>query len=247
MKRAFNQPARRPGLGWMPRPGSARLVRRKHLSVNEDRIATPTAVALTEVPGIADPAPLGLGRLRADHIPALGVQRRLDDPLQRPGLGRLRARLRRPVPAAGRHVGVPQPERVRRDRVLHLRRLLDRPVPLLPALRGQAGHPRAHSRPVRQGRGLDPARLRHLQHLHADLEHPGQPGCLRRVPDPGGDRDRPVRRELRRQREHREGRRLRRVCSPRWWPGTRRRPGSPTEWAAGSALPVGSPLLAPRA
>jgi uncharacterized protein len=32
------------------------------LSVNEDRIATtPTSVAVTEVPGIADPAPLGLG------------------------------------------------------------------------------------------------------------------------------------------------------------------------------------------
>jgi succinate-acetate transporter protein len=31
------------------------------LSVNDDRIATPTSVAVTAVPGIADPAPLGLG------------------------------------------------------------------------------------------------------------------------------------------------------------------------------------------
>jgi uncharacterized protein len=31
------------------------------LSVNEDRITAPTSVAVTEVPGIADPAPLGLG------------------------------------------------------------------------------------------------------------------------------------------------------------------------------------------
>ena len=187
------------------------------------------------------------GRLCADHISALGVQRRLDDPLQRPGLGRLRVRLRRPVPAAGRHVGVPQPECVRRDRVRLLRRLLDRPVPLLPALRGQAGHPPAHGRPVRQGRGLDPARLRHLQHLHADLEHPGKPGRVRGVPDPGGDRDRPVRRELRGQREHREGRRLRRgghrpVRVVRLGRRSGQRNGRP-----GSRVPVGPALLGPRA
>ena len=36
------------------------------------------------------------------------------------------------------------------------------------------------ARPVQQGRRLDPAGLRHLQHLHADLEHPGEPGCVRR-------------------------------------------------------------------
>ena len=32
--------------------------------------------------------------------------------------------------------------------------------------------------------GVDPARVRDLQHLHAALQHPGEHGGLRRVPDP---------------------------------------------------------------
>ncbi len=81
-------------------------------------------VAIKETPSIADPAPAGAGGLRPDDVPALGLQRRLDQGDRRlPGL---RLGLRRGRPAPGRHVGVPQPQRLRRHRLLHLRRLLDR-------------------------------------------------------------------------------------------------------------------------
>ena len=75
-------------------------------------------------PPVADPAPLGSGRLRPDHVPVLRLQCQVD-PGHRRLLG-LCPRLRRRGPAAGRHVGVPQPQRLRRHRLLHLRRLLDR-------------------------------------------------------------------------------------------------------------------------
>ena len=45
---------------------------------------------------------------------------------------------------------------------------------------------------------LDPARVRHLQHLHADHERPGEPGGLRRLPHPRAHRDLPRHRQLHR-------------------------------------------------
>src|SRR5580692_6219923 len=60
-----------------------------------------------------------------------------------------------------------------------------------------------------QGCRLDSAGVRDLQHLHAAVEQHGEHRGVPGVPDPGGDRDRPVHRELRRQREHRQDRWLR--------------------------------------
>ena len=65
--------------------------------------------------------------IRADDVPAQRAQRHLHP---RPDLGRPRALLRRPGPVRRRDVGVPQPERLRRDRVLDVRRLLAGPRPL---------------------------------------------------------------------------------------------------------------------
>src|SRR6185437_8246993 len=68
----------------------------------------------------------GTSRIRPDNILALSGQCPLDVECDWQCLARLCVRLRRPVPAAGRNVGVQEQERLRRDRVLDLRRLLDR-------------------------------------------------------------------------------------------------------------------------
>jgi Trk K+ transport system NAD-binding subunit len=72
----------------------------------------------------------GTRRVRPYHVPPLRCQCEVDERRHRKCVARLRACLRRPLPVARGHVGVPQPERVRRHSVLDVRRLLDRPVPL---------------------------------------------------------------------------------------------------------------------
>src|SRR3954468_10832725 len=94
---------------------------------------------------------------------------------------------------------------VRRDRVLRVRRVLDRTrLVRAPRRTRREGSP-DHQRP-----GMDPSRVRHLQHLHAAVEHAGQHGGLRRLPDARGDGDHPVHRQLREQRRHHQARWVRR-------------------------------------
>jgi hypothetical protein len=63
-------------------------------------------------------------RLRADHIPDLGEERTVD--ARDRGMAWVRLRLRRARSAPRGDVGIPQPQRLRRYRVLDIRRLLDR-------------------------------------------------------------------------------------------------------------------------
>jgi succinate-acetate transporter protein len=107
------------------------------LSVSEDRTVQPSPTTAAPASGIADPAPLGLA-LRPYHFPAVGQECQLDGFCHRRRVPRLRLRLRRARPVAGRNVGVPQQERVRCHRVLDLRRLLDRRRHLVPARGGPA-------------------------------------------------------------------------------------------------------------
>ena len=148
-------------------------------------------VAIKEVPPIADPAPLGLAAfaLTTFLLSAFNAGWTKGTVAF---LG-LRAGLRRHRPAAGRHVGVPQPQRLRRHRLLHLRRLLDRRGRLLLAGRPavQADRARAQQRP-----GLDLGGLRDLQHVHAAVEPVRQPGRVPRLPDPRGHLHPPGHREL---------------------------------------------------
>ena len=72
-------------------------------------------------PLVADPAPLGLAAFALTTFLLSGHNATLMPDAIWVGVG---AVLRRPDPAAGRDAGVPEPQRVRGDRVLDLRRLL---------------------------------------------------------------------------------------------------------------------------
>ena len=123
---------------------------------------SPSAVSIVSTPPIADPAPLGSGRLRPHHLPALGEQRQLDGRRRR--LDRLRPRLRRPGAVAGRGCGSSATA------------TSSAPPPSRPT--GASGSASASSSNLtapsvktvtlpQQRPGLDPGLLRHLQLLHA--------------------------------------------------------------------------------
>ena len=81
-------------------------------------------VQLIESTPAADPAPLGLAGFALTTFLLSGHNASLHPG---PDLGRPRDLLRRPRTVLRRDVGVPQPERLRRHRVLDVRRLLDGP------------------------------------------------------------------------------------------------------------------------
>ena len=116
------------------------------MSVSEDRTVQPSPTTPAPVSGIADPGPLGLAAFalttfllsakNAGWMTHATGNAWLGFALAYGGLAQL---LRR-------HVGVPQQERRRRDRLRHLRRLLDRPRLLDSARRepGSRGHQACH-------------------------------------------------------------------------------------------------------
>jgi Trk K+ transport system NAD-binding subunit len=159
------------------------------------------------------PGPARAGRICTDHISALGGQCRLDDKSQRRRLAGLCLCLRRPCSATGRHVGIPEQERIRIDRVRLVRRFLDR-ARTLGAARGS--HPASGRTSGRlcgtngQRPRLDPAGLGHLQHLHAADQRADDLRGVRGVPDPGDHRSHLVHRLLHREQRHHQARRLHR-------------------------------------
>ncbi len=184
----------------------------KLLSTTDD---APAHVAQT-VALIADPAPARARRVRADHVPAVIVNAGwaksstgsdwLGYAFAYGGLVQLLAGMwefkNRNVFGA--------------TAFSTLRRVLDRPGAV-----GRPGRPARAERDGReQGPGLDPARLRDLQHLHDDLQHAGERGRVHGVPDPGADRDIPVHRGPRGQCQHHQDRRLSSASSRPWRPGT---------------------------
>ena len=92
--------------------------------LRENRAETEAAAPGPGAVTIADPGPLGPGRLRTHHLRPEHVQRGDPGRGRRARRPRPRARLRRPGPAAGRHVGVPHRQHVRRRGLHVLRRVL---------------------------------------------------------------------------------------------------------------------------
>jgi hypothetical protein len=109
------------------------------------------------------------------------------------------------------------------------------------------GESRCHSaRRPRQGYRLVPARVRLLQHLHAGVEHQGQPRGLHRVPAAGNQRDHLVHRVLPGRRRPLQGCDLdqgRRLCRRRHGRyglvHLRRRRGEQRGWPHGNARRAG--------
>ena len=170
----------------MPPAGRDRMGRsfigRILVSVSEDR--APQARPITVPPSGASPTrPARAGRLRRHHLPAV---RRITPAWMHSASGLASSSadafgddgvLSSCWPGCWSSAAGPG---VRRYRVLDLRRLLDRhrPVAVLVA-------PHATARQATHDKGWILLDLRHLQHVHAGPEHPGQHGRFRRVPDPG--------------------------------------------------------------
>ena len=163
------------------------------MSVSEDRTVQPSPTTPAPVSGIADPAPLGLAAFALTTFLLSAKNAGWMSHCHRQRVARLCLRLRRTRPAAAPACGSSATGTCSARPAFGTYGAfwigLGLWVLLVanPARRGhQADHAGGNGHVAQPRPRLDPARVRHLHHVRADPDHPGEHGRVPRLPLPVG-------------------------------------------------------------